>query len=147
MGMAETAAWFACSGVLERHPGLKVVLTECFAGWLAWVMEFYDRHYFGRLGNELLIEQGFSPIKGTQAPPSYYIKRQISCTFSDDPMALRNRDVTGLDSLMWGNDYPHWEGIFPDSRAWIEKQFVDIPGAEVQQMVHDNAASVFGLTV
>jgi predicted TIM-barrel fold metal-dependent hydrolase len=122
-------------------------MTECGAGWLAWVMELFDRHFFGRFGNEFLIEQGYPPLKMTEAPPSYYIKRQISCTFMDDPLAIRHRDITGLDCLIWGNDYPHWEGIFPDSRMWVEKQFTDVPEDETRKIVHDNAATVFRPTV
>jgi predicted TIM-barrel fold metal-dependent hydrolase len=147
MGMAETIAWFAGGGILERHPGLKVVMTECSAGWLAWLINFLDHHYFGRFGNAFLTDQGFQPMKATEAPPSYYIKRQISCTFMDDPVAIRNRDLTGLDCLMWGNDYPHQEGVFPNSPEWVDKQFTGVPEAEIMHVVHDNAAKVFGLTV
>jgi predicted TIM-barrel fold metal-dependent hydrolase len=147
LGMAETVAWFACSDILERHPGLKVVMTECSAGWVAWAMHFFDHHYFGRFGNEFLIDQGRESAKFTEAPPSTYIKRQVSCTFMDDPVAIHNREFTGLDCLMWGNDYPHQEGVFPDSQQWVEKQFASVPEAEVMQMVHDNAANVFGFSV
>ena len=147
LGMAETVAWFAGSGILERHPGLKVVMTECSAGWLGWLINFLDHHYFGRFGNEFLTDQGFQPMKATEAPPSYYIKRQIACTFMDDPVAIRNRDITGLDCLMWGNDYPHQEGVFPDSQEWIEKQFAGVPEAEIMHIVHDNAAKVYGFAV
>jgi predicted TIM-barrel fold metal-dependent hydrolase len=147
VGMAETVCWFACSGILERHPKLRIVMTECSAGWLAWLMHFLDHHYSGRFGNEFLTEQGFTPMKATEAPPSYYMRRQIACTFMDDPIAIRNRDVTGLDCLMWGNDYPHQEGVFPHSQEWVDKQFAGVPENEVMRMVHDNAATVFGLSV
>jgi predicted TIM-barrel fold metal-dependent hydrolase len=147
LGMAETVSWFACSGILERHPGLKVVNTECSAGWLAWLINFLDHHYFGRFGNEFLTDQGFQPMKATEAPPSFYIKRQIACTFMDDPVAIRNRDLTGLDCLMWGNDYPHQEGVFPNSQEWVEKQFAGVPEPETMHIVHDNAAKVYELSV
>jgi predicted TIM-barrel fold metal-dependent hydrolase len=147
LGMAETVCWFACSGILERHPGLKIVMTECSAGWLGWLMNFLDHHYEGRFGNEFLSVQGFAPMKATEAPPSYYIRRQIACTFMDDPIAINNREATGLDCLMWGNDYPHQEGVFPDSQKWVDKQFAGVPEHEILQIVHDNAARVFGLSV
>jgi predicted TIM-barrel fold metal-dependent hydrolase len=147
LGMAETVCWFACSGILERHAGLKIVMTESSAGWLGWLMNFLDHHYSGRFGNEFLTDQGFARMKATEAPPSYYIRRQVSCTFMDDPIAIRNRDLTGLDCLLWGNDYPHQEGVFPDSQRWVDKQFTGVPEVEVMAIVHDNAARVFGLTV
>ena len=58
----------------------------------------------------------------------------------DDPVAIRSRDLTGLDCLMWGNDYPHQEGVFPDSQEWVEKQFAGVPEPEIMHIVHDNAA-------
>ena len=33
---ARATALLSCSGVLERHPALHVVLVEVNAGWLAW---------------------------------------------------------------------------------------------------------------
>jgi len=145
LGMAETVCWFA-GGILERHPDLKVVMTECSAGWLGWLMNFLDHHWEGRFGNQFLTDQGFAAMGVTEAPPSYYIKRQIACTFMDDPIAIRNRDFTGLDCLMWGNDYPHHEGVFPFSQESIDKQFAGVPEHEIMHIVHDNAANVFGIT-
>jgi predicted TIM-barrel fold metal-dependent hydrolase len=147
LGMSETVCWFACSGILERHPSLKIVMTEGSAGWLGWLMHFLDHHYSGRFGNEFLTVQGFAPMKATEAPPSHYIRRQVACTFMDDPIAIRNRDFTGLDCLMWGNDYPHQEGVFPDSQEWVEKQFAGVSEAEIMRIVHDNAAKTFGFRV
>jgi predicted TIM-barrel fold metal-dependent hydrolase len=64
-----------------------------------------------------------------------------------DPAAIRLRDITGLDCLMWGNDYPHNEGSFPFSAEWVEKQFAGVPEAEVDAMVRGNAARIFNITV
>ena len=145
MGMAETVSWFACSGILERHPELKVVMVEGSAGWLAFAMNFLDHHYHGRFGDEFLTKQGFASSRVTAEPPSHYIRRQVSCTFMDDPAAIACRELTGLDSLMWGNDYPHHEGIFPDSQQWINKQFSGLPEEEIDQIIFGNAARLFGI--
>ena len=39
------AALLSCSGVLERHPDLHVVLVEVNAGWMAWTMSTLDEYY------------------------------------------------------------------------------------------------------
>jgi predicted TIM-barrel fold metal-dependent hydrolase len=44
---------------------------------------------------------------------------------------------------MWGSDYPHWEGTWPNSQAALEKLFVGVPEDEVDQIVHRNAAKTF----
>jgi predicted TIM-barrel fold metal-dependent hydrolase len=145
----ETVGALVNSGVLERHPALNVVMTETSAGWLAWLMEFSDHYYKSRysdgaVGIRALIGGDTPP---TSEPPSHYIKRQVKCTFMYDPIAVRLRDVTGTDCLMWGNDYPHIEGIYPFSEGLNEQQFAGVPENEVMAMVHDNAAALFGLTV
>lgn len=64
-----------------------------------------------------------------------------------DPLAIRSRDLTGLDCLMWGNDYPHHDGSFPFSADWIEKQFDGVPANEIDQICRGNAAEIFGIKV
>jgi predicted TIM-barrel fold metal-dependent hydrolase len=65
----------------------------------------------------------------------------------DDPVAVHNREFTGVESLMWGNDWPHQEGSHPWSAEATAKQFAGVPDDEVRKIVHDNGAQVFGLTV
>ena len=97
------------SGVFERYPNLHVVCTEGYAGWLAFAMQFYDHHFSQSRLHQLGIDHLMGPAK-IDVHPSYYLKRQTHATFMWDPLAIRNRDLTGLDCLMWGNDYPHHEG-------------------------------------
>jgi len=81
------------------------------------------------------------------APPGYYLKRQAHATFMWDPVAIANRDVTGTDCLLWGNDYPHREGSFPWSQEWVDKQFAGVPESDVDAITRGNAAKLFGLTI
>jgi predicted TIM-barrel fold metal-dependent hydrolase len=141
-GMAETLAWFAYSGLYEKYPNLITVMTEGYAGWLGFAMQFFDHHWDGRYE-----KLAFTPKKPLPASPGFYMRRQAKATFMFDPVAINNRNVTGLDCLMWGNDYPHQEGVFPDSQAWVEKQFDGVPEHEIDQMVRGNAAKVFGFTI
>ena len=62
-------------------------------------------------------------------------------------MAVANRHLTGTDCLLWGNDYPHREGSFPESQDWVEKQFDGVPEHEIEAMTWGNAAKLFGITV
>ena len=123
------------SGVLQRHPGLKIVLVECGIGWLAWLLQAMDemhhkRHMWARPKLEML--------------PSEYFKRQGHLTFGDDWVGLHNREVTGVDCLMWGSDYPHDEGTFPHSREVIERTFKDVPEDEKRKIIGGNAARLYG---
>ena len=122
-------------GVLMRHPGLKFVVVECGAGWLAWLLYVLDeqnekKHMFIRPRLEL--------------KPSEYFARQGHLTFSDDPVALNNLSFTGAQGLMWGSDYPHDEGTFPHSQAVIERTFAGVSPAHKHQIVYQNAARLYG---
>ena len=64
-----------------------------------------------------------------------------------DPAAVTLRHEIGLEVLMWGSDYPHFEGAFPLSQRWVEKLFAGVPDDEVMKIVHDNAAEVLGMSV
>jgi predicted TIM-barrel fold metal-dependent hydrolase len=145
VGMGETLGWLTYSGVFERYPDLHVVMTEGYAGWLGFAMQFYDHHWQDSRFHDMgMLEQGRSTI---EAPPSYYLKRQAHATFMWDPLAIRSRDVTGLECLLWGNDYPHYEGSFPYSAEWNEKQFAGVPEDEVDAIVRGNAAELFNIDV
>jgi predicted TIM-barrel fold metal-dependent hydrolase len=61
-----------------------------------------------------------------------------------DPVAINNRATTGVETLMWGNDYPHPEGTWPRSQEVCAEQFADVPDDEFRAMVGGTAARVFG---
>jgi predicted TIM-barrel fold metal-dependent hydrolase len=142
----ETITWLVFGGVLERHPDLKIVMTEGSAGWLSWLVEYMDYAYAGRFTQAAGPLQTLGGLLKLKELPSFYVKRQVACTFMFDPVAVKMRHTTGLDSLMWGNDYPHAEGVFPNSQDMVAKQFEGVPDAEIDQMVFGNAARVFGLS-
>ena len=123
------------SGVLERHPELNFVLVECGIGWLAWYLNVLDELYDKRH----MWQQPKLSLK-----PSEYWKRQGYVTFGDDEVGLRNRDITGVDCLMWGSDYPHDEGTFPHSREVIGRTFSELPEEETRKIVGENAAKLYG---
>ena len=51
--------------------------------------------------------------------PSEYVQRQFHVQFQDDPVAVACRHITGLSTVMWGNDYPHAEGTFRGSQELL----------------------------
>ena len=142
--MGETLGWFVFGGVFEKYPDLHIVMTEGYAGWMAFAMQMYDHHT--QQSRFSTISEMMGGIK-LEAPPSYYLKRQAHATFMWDPLAVRSRDLTGLDCLMWGNDYPHFEGSFPFSKEWNDKQFDGLSDAEIDQLTHGNAARIFRIEV
>jgi predicted TIM-barrel fold metal-dependent hydrolase len=125
----------AAGGALDRFPGLQLVTVETGAAWLAWIMTQADAIYEDH--------QAFANPK-LSLKPSELIRRQGHATFMYDPVAINNRAVTGVETLMWGNDYPHPEGTWPSSQAVAAEQFADVADAELRAIVGGNAARVFG---
>jgi predicted TIM-barrel fold metal-dependent hydrolase len=130
-----TAALLACSGVLERHPDLHVVLVEVNGGWVAWCMSMLDE--FAR-ANPVWTKPRLPEL------PSHYIARQIHCTFQNDPVAIANLPITGPRTILWGNDYPHDEGTYPHSQEVIDELFRHVSAEDRARVLAGNAIEIFG---
>lgn len=132
-------ATFIASGVLERHPKLKIVSVENDIGWAGTFLRRLD-HAFNR--------HRFWSGSGTRLTmrPSDYFHRQVLMTFQEDKPGIAARYHIGVDNLMWASDYPHSDSTWPESRRFIQEQFGDLPEAERRKIVHDNAARLYGLS-
>jgi predicted TIM-barrel fold metal-dependent hydrolase len=126
------------SGVFERYPELKVVSVENEAGWAAqWLykMDLLQR------------DRGMMwPRFKNDMTPSDFFHRNVFVTFQEDYVAVSGREHIGLGNLLWGSDYPHTEGTWPDSRRIIGEVFAGTTQEELRIMTHDNTAKVFGFT-
>lgn len=131
----ETASYLCASGVLERHPGLRVGLVECGAGWLAWTLEAMDDAY---REHEMWVRPKLAEL------PSFYFRRQGFVTFQRDPVGLANAGRTGARCLLWGSDHPHPEGTFPESRRILREQLEGVPEDVARRVVRDNAVELYG---
>ena len=54
--------------------------------------------------------------------------------------------MLNVDGLMWGSDYPHTDGIWPESDKYIEQQFRDLTAEQVHKITCENAAKFYNLT-
>ncbi len=125
----------AAGGAFDRFPGLRAVTVETGAAWLAWIMSQADVIYEDH--------QMWARPK-LSLKPSELIRRQAHATFMYDPVAVNNRHFTGIETIMWGNDYPHPEGTWPNSQEICGRQFDGVPEHEVRAIVGGTAAQVFG---
>jgi predicted TIM-barrel fold metal-dependent hydrolase len=130
--------WFMIfGGVFDRHPKLKVVVTENGVQWLPSLIRdmesFFDTH-------------GGAPVRS-------YLERRPAEYF-DDHVYLGGslmkryeaemRGEIGVDRLMWGADYPHLEGAAPVHRLILRQVFGGMPEEDVRRMLGLNAVRVFG---
>jgi predicted TIM-barrel fold metal-dependent hydrolase len=76
--------------------------------------------------------------------PSEYVRRQFHVSFQDDPVAVACRHLTGLSTIVWGNDYPHAEGTFRGSRQLMAEQFAGVPADERDALVGGTLGGLLG---
>jgi predicted TIM-barrel fold metal-dependent hydrolase len=135
------------SGAFERHPTLRLVLTEQGTAWipaeLARLDYFFDRFRNAKGSQEM--EWGLPVIERMSLKPSEYFARQCAVGSSFiRPDEVQMRHAVGLDKIMWGSDYPHKEGSMPFTIEALRASFAGVDPAEVQTMLADNAAATYG---
>jgi predicted TIM-barrel fold metal-dependent hydrolase len=133
------------SGVFERFPSLRFVLTESGASWIPPMLQQLDGFHAqmrttGRIG-----ELKYSPDEILPMRPSEYFARNcwVGVSFPSPSEAAARADI-GVDRFMWGSDYPHDEASFPHTREALRRSFADAPVSELRAVLSENAAHVYG---
>ena len=123
------------SGVLARHPNLRICFAEGQVGWIPYVLERADN---------LWAKEVWSLKQQLPEPPSAYM-RQVYGAFFDDRAGLAARDVIGINQLTFETDYPHQDSTWPNTITTVES-FADLlDDGELRKVLHDNAATLLGL--
>ncbi|CAO5191908.1 Amidohydrolase 2 [Frankia sp. AiPs1] len=155
------------AGVPERFPELHFGLIEFNAHWLSSLVGAMDKAWTTGIGQDTdwwigsWDDEAPATAEGQQTMsrlfllnekwpypmlPSEYVRRQFHISFQDDPAAVAARHITGVSSIIWGNDYPHAEGTFRHSQELIRTQFADVPDDERRAIVGGTLAGVLGFT-
>ena len=123
--------WMIFAGVFERHPHLKLVITETPGNWfpnkateLDALYAFYDSKRDEPLNKALL----------AQVPrrPSEYMAHNVfvGASFAS-PYEVEQAILHGLGrQLLWGSDYPHLEGTF------VYRENCDLPSVTQLALRH-----------
>ena len=75
--------------------------------------------------------------------PSDFFRRNVFLSFQEDALGIRDRTLIGVDTLMWGSDYPHTETTFPRSRQILEQILAGVPEKERRQIIRTNVATLY----
>ena len=127
------------SGVFQRYPKLRVGAVEMEAAWAIHFLQAMDYTY----GQRVRRPDWYKNTEGML--PSDYFRRNVFVSFQEDPAAIRERELIGVDTLCWGSDYPHEESTFPRSRQILEEMLADCTEDEKAKIVGGNAAKVYNL--
>ena len=132
------------SGVFERFPRLKFVVTESgmaqFPPMLTHLDGIIASVRKGSIG-ELKYAEGTSlPKSATE-----YFQQNVWVGASFPSRAdVDARTVVAPDRFMWGSDYPHDEGTAPFTREHLRQVVHDLPESELRAILGENAAKLYG---
>jgi predicted TIM-barrel fold metal-dependent hydrolase len=126
------------SGVLDRHPRLRLVVVENEAAWLPFFIDQLD-YYYHRFS-------AHGPI-ALARPPSESFAEQLCVTFFRDPNVRAVAERLGPANLMWSSDYPHGNSTWPRSRQVVADRLDGLPKAAVDDITWGNVSRLYGLDV
>jgi len=113
------------SGVFDRHPTIKVLVSEGGATWGPFVADRLDEAY----------RQHGSMVKPKlNRLPSEYLYESVYASFQHDRSAVPAMTAMGWKNVLWGSDYPHLEGTFGHSQKVLHELFDDISEADRRRM-------------
>lgn len=129
------------SGLFDRYRKLKVLSVENDASWALAVLERMD----DRWQHDRSWSWGDRLTSGRK--PSQIFHDQVACTFMRDRTTILNREIIGKGNLMWGSDYPHFDGAWPGSGATLEKQLAGVPLEDQIRIGRTNAIEFYDLPI
>ena len=134
-------------GVFERFPKLRYIVTESGCAWVPETLKRLDAAW-ARIAKGAVGEFQFAEGVATPEPPSFYAKR--NCYYgasSASPVELQDYDQIGHERILWGSDYPHYEGTYPDTRLALRHTFHDKTEPEIRAMLGLNAAELYSFDI
>jgi predicted TIM-barrel fold metal-dependent hydrolase len=134
MQLDEAIAETVFSGVLERHPGVRIVLAEAGLGWVPYITARMDHEWVKH-----------SNIVGRlETPPSELMRRQVWITFEEEKDADVYIPMIGADRVMWACDYPHPDSTWPDSTGASARDMGSMARDDVRKITADNCRALYG---
>ncbi len=135
--MGSLADWLY-SGILVRHPTLKLAYSEGQMGWIPYALERADsvwREFRGWAFDKEAVPE----------PPSFYFRRQVYACFFRDNFGLKNLHDIGVDNVTFETDYPHSDSTWPDTKDIFTDMVRDLPDEDVYKIARGNAIGMLGL--
>jgi predicted TIM-barrel fold metal-dependent hydrolase len=123
----------AVGGVFDRFPNLKYVPTEARADWLPATLAHFDARF----------DRGGTPLK--RRPSEYWAAHGFAGASFIHRAELVERHAIGVKTLMFGRDYPHPEGTWPNTKDWLRAAFEGVPESEARLILGENAIRCYGL--
>ncbi len=136
-GMASMADWIF-SGILPRHPNLKLAYSEAQMGWIPYALERAKSVW------EQFRGWAFDPAVISEEP-AFYFRRQIYACFFRDDFGLKNIQDIGVDNVVFETDYPHSDSTWPDTERFVREMTADLDDETLYKIIRGNAIKMLSL--
>jgi predicted TIM-barrel fold metal-dependent hydrolase len=115
-------------GVFDRHPDLKLILTEVRADWIPATLQHLDSVYAARRED----------LPAQRRPSKYWMANCIAGASFIHKAEVAMRHEIGIETINFGRDYPHPEGTWPHTSEWLRDAFADVPEHETRLLLGEN---------
>ena len=134
------------SGVFDRFPRLKFVMTEAGCAWMPSLLKGLDGTLEAVRTTGQIGELRFKPEQRLPKSATEYFHQNVwlGVSFPKVADAEAARTTLGIDKFMWGSDYPHDEGTYPYTTLALRQVFHDWPEQALRKVLAENAAGVYG---
>jgi predicted TIM-barrel fold metal-dependent hydrolase len=123
------------SGILHRHPGVRIALSEGGAGWVPYALERMDYTW----------ERTRHGVDRSISPSELFKRHFWTCLISDFS-GIDRREQIGIDKIMFESDFPHNDTNWPNSRKVLEEMLADVPEEQARMIAETNARQLYRFT-
>ena len=129
VGFRSSLWQLALGGALDRHPDLKVVLTEIRADWIPATLRHLDA----------VFEKHRSELPAKRKPSEYWRENFLVGASFIHKAEVAMRHEIGLETISFGRDYPHPESTWPHTKPWLRDAFAGVPERDIRLILGENA--------
>jgi len=127
-------------GMLDRHPGLKLVSVESGIGWVPFILEAMDYEVF---------ENAPEQAADLSRMPSEYFKDHWYATFWFERNPRSNLqalvDSVGEDNILFETDFPHPTCLYPKPLDTVAEKMATLTPSARRKILGENAAKLYRL--
>jgi predicted TIM-barrel fold metal-dependent hydrolase len=122
-------------GVFDRHPELKLALTEIRLDWIPATLAHLDDIWEKNRGN----------IPAKRRPSEYWKTNCLAGASFIHKAEVERRHELGVETILFGRDFPHQESTWPQTKYFLQDAFRGVPDDEARLMLGENGIRFFEL--
>lgn len=122
-------------GVFDRFPSLRFIPTEIRIDWIPATLRHLDN----------IFEQNRGTLPARRKPSEYWRANCLGGASFIHKAEVAMRSEIGVETILFGRDFPHPESTWPHTRAWLKDAFFGVPENEARMILGENAIRFLGL--